>query len=102
MIRRPPRSTLFPYTTLFRSPPTLDLVLRLRLPGRLPLHVRRRIITTARERHAMVNDVPRPPARVSGLAHEALLRRFAALEPAVAVPRAWRRGRCRSRVAHRR
>src|SRR2546427_11316590 len=27
MIRRPPRSTLFPYTTLFRSGP---------LPGRLP------------------------------------------------------------------
>src|SRR2546430_13065578 len=25
MIRRPPRSTLFPYTTLFRSPPILDL-----------------------------------------------------------------------------
>src|SRR2546422_8223586 len=24
MIRRPPRSTLFPYTTLFRSPPTPD------------------------------------------------------------------------------
>src|SRR5438067_9023374 len=23
MIRRPPRSTLFPYTTLFRSPPSL-------------------------------------------------------------------------------
>src|SRR2546430_13706726 len=23
MIRRPPRSTLFPYTTLFRSPPTV-------------------------------------------------------------------------------
>src|SRR2546430_12257364 len=23
MIRRPPRSTLFPYTTLFRSPPVL-------------------------------------------------------------------------------
>src|SRR2546425_6039512 len=30
MIRRPPRSTLFPYTTLFRSPP-LDLR-RLRPP----------------------------------------------------------------------
>src|SRR5256885_12713860 len=28
MIRRPPRSTLFPYTTLFRS----DLALRLRQP----------------------------------------------------------------------
>src|SRR2546430_13222644 len=25
MIRRPPRSTLFPYTTLFRSPSALDL-----------------------------------------------------------------------------
>src|SRR2546430_11359680 len=25
MIRRPPRSTLFPYTTLFRSPETLKL-----------------------------------------------------------------------------
>src|SRR2546430_10909050 len=24
MIRRPPRSTLFPYTTLFRSPPSHD------------------------------------------------------------------------------
>src|SRR3712207_7783147 len=26
MIRRPPRSTLFPYTTLFRSPPTWMVV----------------------------------------------------------------------------
>src|SRR3712207_8385505 len=30
MIRRPPRSTLFPYTTLFRSTPNLD---RLRSQG---------------------------------------------------------------------
>src|SRR3712207_7338204 len=27
MIRRPPRSTLFPYTTLFRSPAVLDFSL---------------------------------------------------------------------------
>src|SRR3989440_12118292 len=27
MIRRPPRSTLFPYTTLFRSPTAIDAVL---------------------------------------------------------------------------
>src|SRR3712207_8946159 len=27
MIRRPPRSTLFPYTTLFRSAPVLELEL---------------------------------------------------------------------------
>src|SRR3712207_7463341 len=26
MIRRPPRSTLFPYATLFRSPPGLDVL----------------------------------------------------------------------------
>src|SRR2546429_4305426 len=26
MIRRPPRSTLFPYTTLFRSPVSFDLI----------------------------------------------------------------------------
>src|SRR5258708_11081855 len=30
MIRRPPRSTLFPYTTLFRSPGQDDLVLVVR------------------------------------------------------------------------
>src|SRR5258708_31893816 len=29
MIRRPPRSTLFPYTTLFRSIPTIDVGRRL-------------------------------------------------------------------------
>src|SRR3989449_7943356 len=29
MIRRPPRSTLFPYTTLFRSVPDVDVVPRL-------------------------------------------------------------------------
>src|SRR5260370_26943043 len=32
MIRRPPRSTLFPYTTLFRSPMPAVLVLDLREP----------------------------------------------------------------------
>src|SRR2546428_9117929 len=30
MIRRPPRSTLFPYTTLFRSPDRVGLVPRVR------------------------------------------------------------------------
>src|SRR2546422_6392600 len=38
MIRRPPRSTLFPYTTLFRSPPFV-MVNRYRMtcPGATPL-----------------------------------------------------------------
>src|SRR5260221_5309703 len=44
MIRRPPRSTLFPYTTLFRSPdargPLLDRAVDRRDGGRL--RVRRR------------------------------------------------------------
>src|SRR2546425_11009565 len=35
MIRRPPRSTLFPYTTLFRSSPGVDAVVRVpEMPGR--------------------------------------------------------------------
>src|SRR2546430_5631519 len=33
MIRRPPRSTLFPYTTLFRSPPSRSAVFELRPEG---------------------------------------------------------------------
>src|SRR3712207_8628397 len=32
MIRRPPRSTLFPYTTLFRSVPSVELPEGVRLP----------------------------------------------------------------------
>src|SRR2546430_8429598 len=33
MIRRPPRSTLFPYTTLFRSPPAVVTPTKNRLCG---------------------------------------------------------------------
>src|SRR3712207_8495544 len=33
MIRRPPRSTLFPYTTLFRSKPSMAELLVVRLLG---------------------------------------------------------------------
>src|SRR2546430_9106085 len=44
MIRRPPRSTLFPYTTLFRSPPHHLLALRARRVAgahqRADLHIR--------------------------------------------------------------
>src|SRR3989475_7941220 len=36
MIRRPPRSTLFPYTTLFRSHPVLDPRPQHRHPAALP------------------------------------------------------------------
>src|SRR2546430_13544223 len=40
MIRRPPRSTLFPYTTLFRSPPVAR-VLTLRVAAGRPTIVAR-------------------------------------------------------------
>src|SRR3712207_8709427 len=36
MIRRPPRSTLFPYTTLFRSPGSLSVLLLLTLAAFFP------------------------------------------------------------------
>src|SRR5256885_3838605 len=36
MIRRPPRSTLFPYTTLFRSDPTVEFFEGLRGRGHDP------------------------------------------------------------------
>src|SRR3712207_7233694 len=37
MIRRPPRSTLFPYTTLFRSPGSWNLPYPLVAPGDLAI-----------------------------------------------------------------
>src|SRR3712207_8332417 len=39
MIRRPPRSTLFPYTTLFRSKRTISFL----APGALTSQLRRRL-----------------------------------------------------------
>src|SRR2546429_1076692 len=42
MIRRPPRSTLFPYTTLFRSSSGVSVSLTTSIPTRLPARRRRR------------------------------------------------------------
>src|SRR2546422_5688348 len=39
MIRRPPRSTLFPYTTLFRSDPALVVIEYSRIIGYTMIHV---------------------------------------------------------------
>src|SRR2546425_6125670 len=59
MIRRPPRSTLFPYTTLFRSPLHLGGRVAGLVPGlaRLPQIARRRRV--ARDRLVAVE----PPTR---------------------------------------
>src|SRR2546427_8473956 len=70
MIRRPPRSTLFPYTTLFRSPPWL--------PRRLPRRRRTRRFRLAREsdgvhgadlrvRHGDLGRAPRSEEHTSEL-----------------------------------
>src|SRR2546428_9840872 len=40
MIRRPPRSTLFPYTTLFRSRPMTESTTWLPVPIRVPAPMR--------------------------------------------------------------
>src|SRR3712207_7837896 len=50
MIRRPPRSTLFPYTTLFRSLEEAPLELRALLPGHL-LAFASEVILLHREEH---------------------------------------------------
>src|SRR3989442_7731160 len=41
MIRRPPRSTLFPYTTLFRSPRAISAARASRRGARAPCRARR-------------------------------------------------------------
>src|SRR5256885_3240817 len=48
MIRRPPRSTLFPYTTLFRSAPPAPLEREV-IPERLRLLERLEIVPPARD-----------------------------------------------------
>src|SRR3712207_7468543 len=45
MIRRPPRSTLFPYTTLFRSPEKKPKLEAGRLKGGEPLAVLEHVLT---------------------------------------------------------
>src|SRR2546422_7251514 len=67
MIRRPPRSTLFPYTTLFRSP----VVERLSTRGSAPALERTRV-TEAGARSlqlvlALLNEAPRSEEHTSEL-----------------------------------
>src|SRR5256885_10682781 len=66
MIRRPPRSTLFPYTTLFRSAPIADTSIAA-LWDATPLHSDDAGVTVeAPEEHAApipVSPVPVPIAR---------------------------------------
>src|SRR3546814_7167576 len=69
MIRRPPRSTLtstlFPYTTLFRSQAKLVNLVRRHLGGRLPLHQIGVIVRAAR--HLAQPDARPRPGQIFGL-----------------------------------
>src|SRR5256885_3233971 len=68
MIRRPPRSTLFPYTTLFRSwwgwegrPPAIDRVVWKPIPDDFP-----RIVALEKGEADIITNVP--PDRLKALA----------------------------------
>src|SRR3712207_8702576 len=63
MIRRPPRSTLFPYTTLFRSlrPAGLGLLRQPGLAGALPVGRARRAALLSLRRGRLRRDGARDP-----------------------------------------
>src|SRR5260221_3882261 len=56
MIRRPPRSTLFPYTTLFRSPHFAARDFELAEPRVIGKHVRNRVEDLGYGRHMLPDD----------------------------------------------
>src|SRR5258708_22099498 len=70
MIRRPPRSTLFPYTTLFRSPVPLGPIGRWRLGFQFVAALAQRLLDLAapEARLVVAFDQPRHAARAGDLA----------------------------------
>src|SRR3712207_7430808 len=68
MIRRPPRSTLFPYTTLFRSPGLVELGLHVGVVGRAEdeqQHQREPAVERLRPRE-LLRDLRAPGEAVDG------------------------------------
>src|SRR2546429_1285715 len=88
MIRRPPRSTLFPYTTLFRSERDVfgqgtDAVLRQQLCELLPRRVRISFAANVKHRHALLGASNllsgfdgNEKARAFAVSHDAADRKF--------------------------
>jgi hypothetical protein len=67
------------------APASLDSILRLRLRGRLPLHVARRVRPATGERYNVVHDVAWPAVRMAGLPLEVSLRLGAPLDSPVRI-----------------
>src|SRR3972149_1971945 len=59
MIRRPPRSTLFPYTTLFRSPGLFEAGGEDHLPGPFPRTARPEALERRDRKSTRLNSSPR-------------------------------------------
>src|SRR5438094_5231004 len=61
MIRRPPRSTLFPYTTLFRSQPAgkLRLIATLKA-GKIPVRFQKRFLHQVRRSEEHTSELQSP------------------------------------------
>src|SRR2546426_6880893 len=64
MIRRPPRSTLFPYTTLFRSPYVNPATTILAVAGAIEVHLRARAANED-EAEALLTDLDRKSTRLN-------------------------------------
>src|SRR5690349_25147822 len=71
MIRRPPRSTLFPYTTLFRSPQSLLELGRLQLRQLQPHAAAQRVVEAAAQEPHGTLDVLGRDAVVTQLLRQA-------------------------------
>src|SRR5436189_4754427 len=99
MIRRPPRSTLFPYTTLFRSPALLAEVHELRLAMERSATVAPRVqLTLARLRsEEHTSELQSPMYLVCRL----LLEKKNIREEPAHPPYDIHRVRCRTRHSHR-
>src|SRR5215510_7494957 len=83
MIRRPPRSTLFPYTTLFRSTMTITLPAHHHLPWEKPACLGSENET----RSILVSAAEHDARRIPGTAQRTLTYRHAVAQARVASPR---------------
>src|SRR5258705_7054029 len=96
MIRRPPRSTLFPYTTLFRSVTTLPAD----RPGYAPLFVTRLDLDAEGRVHRLYSVLDRKSTRLNS-SHLGISYAVFCLKKKIKKPAAESSARTRPNAAHR-